>query len=131
MMLDNIHSKFIIKTIFSFLDERKILELVKYNKNLQEKIDLSLINYKVYSGKYKIGEKNGKGQEFYRCNDKLLFDGCYLNGKRIGEGKEYNKDGELIYEGEYLNGKRNGHGKEYMGPVYECKVYYEGEYLME
>ena len=88
MMFDNINSSFLIKTIFSLLDERIILELVKYNKKLQEKIDISLICYKVYSGKYKIGEKNGKGQEFYRCNDKLLFDGEYLNGKRNGKGKE-------------------------------------------
>ena len=129
MKFDNINSTFIIQTIFSFLDERKILELVKYNKNLQEKLDISLIDYKVYSGKYKIGEKNGKGQEFYLCNDKLLFDGKYLNGKRSGKGKEYNKDGELIYEGEYLNGKRDGHGKEYIGPVGGYRIYYEGEYL--
>ena len=126
MKFNNINSKFIIKTIFSFLDERKILELVKYNKNLQEEIDLSLIDYKLCSEKYKIGGKNGKGQEFYKCNDKLLFDGKYLNGKRSGKGKEYNKDGELIYEGEYLNGKRDGHGKEYIGPVADCKVYMKG-----
>ena len=129
MMFDNINSRFIVKTIFSFLDERKILELLKYNKNLQEKIDLSLIDYKFYSGKYKIGEKNGKGQEFYICNDKLLFDGNYLNGERSGKEKEYNKDGKLIYEGEYSNGKKNGYGKEYIGFVGESYVYYEGEYL--
>ena len=129
MMFDNIHSRFIIKTIFSFLDERKILELVKYNKNLKEKLDISLIDYEVYSGKYKIGGKNGKGQEFDICNDKLLFIGYYLNGKRSGVGKEYNEKGELIYEGEYFNGKRNGEGKEYLGPGAECEIYYEGEYL--
>ena len=32
----------------------------------------------------------------------------------MGKGKEYDEyDGELIFEGEYLNGKRNGKGKEY------------------
>ena len=44
---------------------------------------------------------------------KLIFEGEYLNGERIGKGKEYGCYGELIFEGEYLNGKRNGKGKEY------------------
>ena len=34
----------------------------------------------------------------------LIFEGEYLNGKRNGKGKEYNKEGKLIFEGEYLNG---------------------------
>ena len=51
-------------------------------------MNISLINYKIFSGKYIIYEKNGKG-------------------------KEINYDGYLIYEGEYINGERNGKGKEY------------------
>ena len=39
---------------------------------------ISLINYKIFSGKYIIYEQNGKG-------------------------KEYNYDGELIFEGEFVN----------------------------
>jgi len=35
----------------------------------------------------------------------LKYEGEYLNGKRNGKGKEYNRNGELIYEGLYLNGK--------------------------
>ena len=39
----------------------------------------------------------------------MIFEGEYLNGKRNGKGKEYNKEGKLIFEGEYLNGfKWNG-----------------------
>ena len=72
-----------------------------------------------------------KGKE-YDYNGKLIFEGEYLNGKRNGKGKGYNKDGKLeyeikngkgfiteynewdkIFEGEYLNGIRNGKGKEY------------------
>ena len=41
------------------------------------------------------------------------FKGEYLNGKRNGKGKEYDKFGKLIFEGEYINGERNGKGKEY------------------
>ena len=49
-------------------------------------------------------------------NNKLIFEGDYLNGERNGKGKEYNTKfsfDHLIYEGTYLNAKRNGKGKEY------------------
>ena len=32
----------------------------------------------------------------------MKFDGEYLNGKRNGKGKEYNKKGKLIFEGELI-----------------------------
>ena len=36
-----------------------------------------------------------------------IFEGEYLNGKRNGKGKEYDKyNSKLEYEGEYLNGKK-------------------------
>ena len=38
-------------------------------------------------------------------NGKLRFEGKYSNGKRNGNGKEYD-DGKLIFEGEYLDGER-------------------------
>ena len=59
-----------------------------------------------------------------RYNDKLIFEGEYLNGKRNGKGKEY-KFGRLKFEGEYLNGERNGKGKEYYGGY----LIFDGEYL--
>ena len=46
-MLENIKSSFFIKIIFSFLDNKTKLKLMKYNKSLQNKIDISLINYKI------------------------------------------------------------------------------------
>ena len=38
-------------------------------------------------------------------DDKLIFEGEYLNGKRNGKGKEYDRS-KLIFEGEYLNDER-------------------------
>ena len=35
----------------------------------------------------------------------LCFIGEYLDGKRNGEGSEY-QDGKLFFEGEFLNGER-------------------------
>ena len=71
--------------------------------------------------------KDGKGliKEYNYWNDKLIFEGEYLNGQRNGKGKEYDY-GELIFEGEYLNGKRNGKGKEYDG---NGNLIFEAEYI--
>ena len=66
--------------------------------------------FKKISGKNKIAEKNGKGKEYK--DDKLIFEGEYLNYKKNGKGKEF-KENKLIFEGDYLNGKRNGLGIEY------------------
>ena len=127
-MIDTIKSIYFIKKLFSHLDETKTLKLIVYNKNLQNILDINLINYKGISGKYKLGEKNGGGKEFYISNNQLAYEGGYKNGKRNGKGKEYNKKGELIYEGEYKNGKRDGKGKEYWRK-YEYLYSFEGQYL--
>ena len=50
-------------------------------------------------------EKKGKGKEF-NYDDKFIYEGEYLNGKRWnGEGKEY-LNGELLYEFDYLCGSK-------------------------
>ena len=58
-MLKNIKSHYIIKIFFLYVDEKHKLKLVKYNKNLQKNIDISLINYKLFTGKYIIYESKG------------------------------------------------------------------------
>ena len=124
-MLKNVKTSFFLRVLFSYMDEKQKLELIKYNKSLQENINISLINYKLFSGKYIEYELNGNGKEYDFIDDRLLFEGEYLNGKSNGKGKEYYY-GNLIFEGEYLNGKRNGKGKEYDS---DGKLRFEGEYL--
>ena len=49
-MLRNIKSKYILKIIFSKLnDERKLL-LVKYNNKIKNRLNIDLIDYKFLSG---------------------------------------------------------------------------------
>ena len=125
-MLENIKSSYIMKILFSYVDEKEKLEVVKCNKNLQKNIDISIINYKYIRGIYIIYESNRIRREYYGTNDRLRFEGEYLNGKRNGKGKEYYCNGKLEFEGEYLHGIRwNGKGKEYYD---NCKLKYEGEY---
>ena len=122
----DIKSSYILKGVFSFLNEKQFLNLITYNKELQNKFSYDIIDYKKISGKYKIGDKNGKGKEYNNNNDFLLFEGEYINGKRNGKGKEYNKNGIILFEGEYINGKRNGKGKEM---YHNGKLKFEGEYI--
>ena len=123
-MWKNTKSIYFIKFIIVHVDEKQKLKIVKCNKSLQKNIDISIINYKLFTGKYIIYESIGFGKE-YDYDDNLIFEGEYLNGERNGKGKEYWK-GNLIFEGEYLNGKRNGKGKEYDE---DGELIFEGEYL--
>ena len=47
-MSKNIKSSYFIKLLFSFLDEKEKLDLIKYNKCLQKNIDISILNYKCF-----------------------------------------------------------------------------------
>ena len=60
------------------------------------------------------------------CNDKLKFEGLYLNGKRNGLGRVYEYNNSLIYEGEFLYGNKHGKGKEYN---LDGDLIFEGEFL--
>ena len=44
--LNDIKSKFIIKRIFSLLKEKKKLDLIKYNKNIQTILGINIEHYK-------------------------------------------------------------------------------------
>jgi len=121
-----IKSLFNFKEILNFLGVKKMFDIIIYNKQLQNELGINIEDYKAISGKYKIGEKTGKGKE-YKINSNILkFEGEYLNGKRHGKGKEFNKYGKLKFEGEYENGKRNGKGEEYYN---SGNLKFEGEYL--
>ena len=108
----DIKSSYIIKDIFSYINTKQKLNVLMYNKQLQELIGVEKEDYKKTSGKYKIVEKNGKGREYILNTKKLIFEGEYVNWKRNGKGKEYNEYGKLEFEGDYLNGKRNGNKEE-------------------
>ena len=125
-MLEKIKSLHSLKNIFSFLDYKNKLALTKYNKTFQNKLNIRIINYKIFSGKYIIFEDNNIGKEYDIINSKLIRVGKYINGKWIGKIKEYFANGNLKFEGEYFNNNNYCIGKKY----YENgKLEYEGEYL--
>ena len=124
-MLERIKSMFFVKILFSYLDEKQKLNLLRYNKSLQENINICINNYLHFKGRYIIYESNRKGKE-YSQNGELIYEGEFLHCEKNGKGKEYNINGpSTSYEGEYLNGKRSGKGKEYLYKI----LLFEDEYL--
>ena len=88
-MIEAIKSLFIFKKIFSFIKERRKLLLFSYNKRIQNKLNIKIMDYLCVSKVYKMAEKNGKGKEYLGYNKNLIFEGEYKNGKRNGIGTNY------------------------------------------
>ena len=63
-MWKNVKSTYFFGIIFSYIDEKKKLKLVKYNKYLQKIINISIINYMHFKIKYIIYDSNRKGKEY-------------------------------------------------------------------
>ena len=104
-MWRKIKSVLILKKIFNYVDSKIKFRTIVYNKNIQRKFGLNLNDFKRFSGKYRV-EEHGEIKEYNSYDNRLLFEGHCLNGKRNGIGKEYNEQGELIFDGEYFNGKK-------------------------
>ena len=154
-MINNIKPKIIYVKIFLLLEEEIKLNIIRYNKLLQNKLGINIQNYKNF-GKILTIDENGNG-EIRSFDNILFFKGTYLNKKKNGFGKEYGilhifygdiplekekyiiqkgfrkSKGKqikyvtfLIYEGEYRDGKKEGKGKEFN----KLKIIpeYEGEF---
>ena len=135
----SVKSIYITKLILSFLSENIKFNIIKYNKNYQNKFGFNIEDYKRVSGKYKMIDKNGIERIYDSDTNKLLF-----KGQKNGKGIEFDEDGDIIFEGRYLNGKKiEGKGFDYKGNIIlqiqekgKGKEYYdngnlkfEGEYL--
>ena len=124
-MLAKIKSNFIVKKIFHQVSEGIKLKMAKYNLHIQNKLNLSILDYKSFFGTYTIYEGDGINREYYGYNDQILFEGEYLNGQRNGNGTLYNEDGVIIFEGKFLNGRKHGKGKEYND---DGELIFDGEF---
>ena len=59
-IIKSIKSSYIIKWIFSFLPLKQGMDVIIYNKELQNIFNFDIETFKNISGKYKIAEKNGR-----------------------------------------------------------------------
>ena len=107
-MLRNIKCDFSIQYLFFHIFERRKYKIVKYNNSYKKILDLAIIDYKKFSGRYIEYETKDKdkGKEYDSFTNEIVFEGEYKNGERSGKGKEYDKFGNLIFDGEWKSGKR-------------------------
>ena len=123
--MENINEEFFWNVAFSNVSEWRLLKIIQYNKHIQKILKKNLMNYKMMSRVFIVDESTTKGEIYDVCNNQIIYEGGYLNGKKNGKGKEYYNNGQLKFEGTYLNGERNGKGKEYDS---KGKLIFEGEY---
>ena len=91
-MLKNIKSTFIIKKIFILFKVRRKLKLIKYNKNIQTRIDICLNNFKEFSSKIIMYGEKGKGKEYNIYNNNPIFEGGGIFKRR----KKWKRKGILF-----------------------------------
>ena len=89
--LRNLKSDFFIQQFFGYIPERKLLETIRYNKNIQKRINININHYKEYSGtktsiELDIIPMKGKCGAFININqeDKKYFH-IYFNDNKKKE----------------------------------------------
>ena len=68
-MLKKIRSNFILKKIFDYVNTKRKLQTIVYNKKIQKKFGLNLIDFRRQSGRY-LEKENGKIIEYNSYNHK-------------------------------------------------------------
>ena len=74
--LKNLKSDYFIQKFFGYMTERKTLEIIRYNKNIQKRIYISINHYKAFSEtktsiELDIIPKKGEYGEFININEKI------------------------------------------------------------
>ena len=112
-MINKIKSKYILQNVFIHVNYIQKLNIIRFNKRAQNRLEINIVDYRRLSGKYKI-IKNNETIIYNTYNDKILFKGLYSNENKNVFGREFNEEGEIIFEGEYYDGKKwNGTEKIY------------------
>ena len=78
------------------MDTNRKLNTIAYNKRIQKKLGLNLIDFKRVSGKYKV-EEHDLIKIYNSLTNNLMFKGYYSNRKKNGKGYEFNDNGKMIF----------------------------------
>ena len=89
----NLKSNYILKKLFKNLQKMKLLDIMKYNKNIKDRINISIKDYKEYSEIYSSIEieirpvNNGSGKFIYINKGDEKYYHTYFNNSKV-EKKE-------------------------------------------
>ena len=88
---ESVKSKYIQELIISFLNETYKLDLIRYNKKLQNILEININTYKEKSQSLKIGKRDGYCRIYDLYTMALKFEGEYKNGKKMEKEKNFIK----------------------------------------
>ena len=94
-ILQNIKSNYFLERIYNNILKKKSLEIVKYNKKIQNRINLSIKDYKEYSEKFSSIEieiipcNNQYGQFINIKEDEKLFYHIFINDNKEEKENKY------------------------------------------
>ena len=98
-LLNNISSKYCLKQIFDYCDKKKVLNIIKLNKNLQSKLNIGIHSYLFY----KIYNKLDENEEFKLNNNENDDSILNLVEKNINNKKMQEKIIKDFFEDIYNN----------------------------
>ena len=99
---ENLKSDYFLLKLFDNLKRKRLLEVLKYNKNIQKRINLNFNDYKEYSEKYSLIEieikpvNNECGKFINIKNEDKRYYHIYFNNSKEEIKKNFiNKDEEI------------------------------------
>ena len=93
----NLQPDYFLKKVFNNLEQKKSLNIIKYDKNLMKKLDININDYKEYSEKYSLIEieikpVNNKYVKFINIQKEEDLNHCHIyfdNNKKRNKKKLY------------------------------------------
>ena len=94
--LDNLKNDYFLQKVFNHLEKKKTFYILKYNKKIKRRINISINDYKEYSELIEIEIKPVKNKSGYFINikeeDKLYYHIYFNNNKEEIKRSYMNKD---------------------------------------
>ena len=128
--IENIKSKYILQKIFNNIIKVKTIKIVKYNKNIQNQLNINIDDYEKYwAEKYEIVEieiipaKNKYGK-FINIYDKNKYKYCHIffnNNYKKQIKRNFLKKDENVTK---INIILDKHIKSFFRLFYECRIEY-------
>ena len=93
-IFNNIRSDYILKYIFEFLTEKRSLKIIRYNKELLERLEITINDYKKYKNRIEIKiipikELKEEKNIFININENKILYHIYFNDYRKEEKRNY------------------------------------------
>ena len=99
---EQLKSNYILRLLFHILDKKKILNIVKYNKNMKKRINININDYKEYSEQYSSIEIeikpiiNKYGNFVNIKKEEEIYYHIYFNNNEKEIKRNYINEGEQI-----------------------------------